>query len=246
MKNCRNIEVFRTGKDSANQRVTIPLVREILVTIRINGRREGSVSATPRDLKELACGWALTEGYIRRRQSVKTVLIDEEAGEADVRLAERTGDSLTAEESGTPEASSGIKDVWTGEDLAEAARRFRVDPPLHRLTRAAHSCMILRRDKKGRLEELWRSEDAGRHSALDKAIGWAFLHREEMGRLFLMTSGRISTRMVMKAVCAGIGMLAGKGTATAEAVQLARENRMGLAGYVTEEEAVRFSPEGDA
>ena len=85
------------------------------------------------------------------------------------------------------------------------------------------------------MEVLYRSEDAGRHSALDKAIGWAMLKGIDLSRCLLMTSGRISTRMAYKAVNAGAGALGGKGTVTADAVKAARDAGMVLIGNLKEE-----------
>ena len=100
--------------------------------------------------------------------------------------------------------------------------------------------MVATHAEDGGVEVLHRSEDAGRHSALDKAIGWAILHDVDLGQCLLMTSGRISTKMAMKAAKAGVSALAGRGTVTAEAVDLAEQNGMTLIGYVSEDSAVRF------
>ncbi len=139
-----------------------------------------------------------------------------------------------------------VPPVWTDEDLRQVFQLQTEDPPLFALTHAAHSCMILRHtvppsvEENPGLEVLFRSEDAGRHSALDKAIGWALFHGVNLRDCLLMTSGRISTRMAEKAGRAGAGALAGKGSVTAEAVELARKHDMELIGYVQANSAVRF------
>lgn len=233
------------------------LIREITMEIHNNGEKAGSVSCTPRDLEELATGWLLTDGGISRVAQINSINICLEQNRIEV----ETEPGAPAK----PDSSPAKKGIWGAEDMKAVHALFAVDPPLFRVTQAAHSCMILRkREVPGetgeRLAEadpeanpdpnpeqpapevLWRSEDAGRHSALDKAIGWAAIHGVDLGECLLMTSGRISTRMAAKAGIAGAAALAGRGTVTAEALELAKKYDMTLMGYVSAEGAVVFNP----
>lgn len=56
-----------------------------------------------------------------------------------------------------------------------------------------------------------------------KAIGYALRHGIPLSRCMVYSSGRIPTDMAMKAIRAGIPILASKASPTAEAIALAKE-----------------------
>ncbi len=70
---------------------------------------------------------------------------------------------------------------------------------------------------------LYRTEDIGRHNAMDKAIGYAVRERLDRAGCMLFTTGRVPVDMVRKSVAAGIPVLVSKSVPTGEAVEMARE-----------------------
>ncbi|MGD9713734.1 MAG: formate dehydrogenase accessory sulfurtransferase FdhD, partial [Thermomicrobiales bacterium] len=76
-------------------------------------------------------------------------------------------------------------------------------------------------------------EDVGRHNAVDKVIGWAFLEGLlPLDRHILMVSGRSSFEIAQKALAAGIPMLCAVSAPSSLAVDLAQRFGMTLVGFL--------------
>lgn len=76
-------------------------------------------------------------------------------------------------------------------------------------------------------------EDIGRHNAVDKVIGWAFLEeRLPLADAILMISGRGGFEIVQKAVAAGIPIVCSVSAPSSLAVDLARRFDQTLIGFL--------------
>jgi len=75
-------------------------------------------------------------------------------------------------------------------------------------------------------------EDIGRHNAVDKVLGHFLIHEIALADKILVSTGRASYEMIVKAVRLGISIVATISACTSLAVQLAEEYNVTLIGYL--------------
>jgi len=94
-------------------------------------------------------------------------------------------------------------------------------------------------DESGRI--LSSAEDAGRHNALDKAIGNCLLKGIPMAGRGAALSGRVSLEMVSKCARAGIELISAISAPTTLAIEVAESCGITLCAFVREKRATVFT-----
>jgi FdhD protein len=114
--------------------------------------------------------------------------------------------------------------------LVALPERLRAQQNVFEKTGGLHAAALF--DEHGTL--LAVREDVGRHNALDKLIGWAFLgaRRLPLSRAMVLVSGRTSFELVQKSLAAGIPVIASVSAPSSLAVDLARRFNITLAGFL--------------
>lgn len=111
------------------------------------------------------------------------------------------------------------------DQLYECIDRLSENQRYYRKTRGSHASLLLDRQ----LRPLAFAEDVGRHNALDKAVGKAFLDRKLPEAAVLVLSSRISYELVQKAARARVPMVVSMSRPTALAAEMGRTLNMTLA-----------------
>jgi len=113
--------------------------------------------------------------------------------------------------------------------LAELPARLRGGQGIFDATGGLHAAALF--DAGGEL--LAVREDVGRHNALDKLFGWAFLAgRLPLSDNVVMVSGRSSYEILQKCLAAGVPVLCSVSAPSSLAVQLAETFRITLVGFL--------------
>jgi len=198
------------------------VAEEWAVSLRINGEEFAEAYALPLALRELALGAAVDRGLVRRREDVDCVLVDYRAARADVRLARAPRARAAAP---APAADRRV----SAEHILEVLESLRAMAPVFCQTGATHQAAF----SDGRGVRLF-FEDVGRHNAMDKVIGRAFMESIDLRRGALFITGRINAALAAKAIRQGASVLASKAAVTSEARRLAEEAGLTLVGFARE------------
>jgi FdhD protein len=249
------VEVWKPDRGEFDDRVAV----EEPLEIRLEGRPLAVTLRTPGDDEELAAGFVVTEGIVKRPRDIdRIVVVDDVAPSArgnvvDVRLA---ADALRARGSavsslthrpsfitsacgvcgrGTIDAiSRRATPLPDGRALAVASLvacpdRLRAAQAVFAETGGLHAAGLF--DFAGRL--LVAREDVGRHNAVDKVVGYGALRGQlPFSDTLLVVSGRAGFEIVLKAWIAGIPIVASVSAPSHLAVQLAEEADMTLVGFL--------------
>jgi FdhD protein len=197
---------------------------------------------TPGHDEELALGFCLSEGIPARAASLpddlaaNTVEVEVEDGfdAGTVRRNFYTSSSCGVCGKGALEAVA-VEAPHVDSDLrvslalvAALPDRLRDEQATFEATGGLHATGLFRAD--GRL--LCAREDVGRHNAMDKVVGWAFLEgRLPLADALLCVSGRLSFELVQKAAVAGCPIVVAVGAPSSLAVELGRDRGVTLCGF---------------
>jgi FdhD protein len=232
--------ITRDGSEPATDPVMVEQTMELIV----NETKLSSIVTTPELHKELAVGYMLTEGAITCRDDIEE--ISEQNGRVFLKI--RSFDHFNVWHELRSSGCVGIN--WEQRDdtvILPIGQRFRIDVLLDSVshlydatqerTGGAHSASLV--DSAGNLR--YKALDIGRHNAIDKVVGMALLNGDELGSMFLVSSGRQPAGMVMKAVRAGIPLVISKAAPISSGIDSALRANLTLCCYATREKAKVFS-----
>ena len=230
---------------------------EAPVQIVIGGAPFAVMMATPQDLEDFACGFALTEQIAGSLDDVRGVEVERVAegwklsialsGERlQAHLARgramsgRTGCGLCGIEdfSQMPSASPPAhpRPPPAPAAIRAALEGLETRQPLNRLTQAVHAEAWCARDGTIVLVR----EDVGRHNALDKAIGALARAKVAPDDGFFVITSRCSFEMVAKAAIFGAGALVAVSAPTSFALERARHFGVRLIAVARRDQSLWF------
>jgi len=214
------------------------------VTVHMNDVEVATMQATPDDLEELAIGFLVSEGLLVDRDSLKSVSADYKRGLVYVETTEEVPDELTYRRRYiTSGCGKGVtfSSVGHARSLEPVGGDFSVDPAvLHGWMRVMNEQATKYRDSGGMQACALASggevrivrEDVGRHNAVDKVLGRAWIDRTSTEDAVLLSTGRVSYEMAVKAAKARIPVVASKSAVTDLAGEIAGSLGICVVGYL--------------
>lgn len=220
------------------------LIKEQAVTLYLNGREIVTLLCAGHHLDELAAGFFFAEGFLETSADLEGLEVNEAEGKvnliirSDMSLTERLWQKRTVTSGcgkgslfyysldallSRPVASTmrlSVNQILDRvEDLNRLSETYRRTHGVHNTAVADGERIVLFRD------------DIGRHNAVDMIVGHFFLNNLSLEDKFLITTGRLTSEILIKAAKIRIPVLVSRNTATSLAVELARSLNITLIGY---------------
>ena len=239
----QNLEIKTYSHGDFNQREA-HLVREVPLTLILNGQPTATLACSPQAWTELSLGYLISEGMLERESVLQSVQM-----EGQVIHIEASNVPETAYNAQMPMVNTcngrGAMDLsavdllplptgnecFRANDLLACSKILDDKSETFRLTGGVHSAALAHRD-----HFLCRYEDIGRHNAVDKTLGHAYLQHYSMEDKYLVLSGRIAAEILFKVYRHGLPLILSRSAPTHKAVEMAQRLNITLVGFARGEQ----------
>lgn len=221
------------------------VTRELPLAICLNGQALVTLLCSPADPLFLAIGMLFSEGIIKGKEDIKDIRIKEEKEKIEVEVEVKNATRIGARFK--PLIASGGAKRGSSCNLATAINipcmespvkvsassifnmvsEFLVRSETYLTTTGVHSAALCDSQK-----ILVFNDDIGRHNAIDKVLGQCLWEGIPLKDRLMITSGRISSEILLKVAKGGIPIIISKAAPTDLGVRLAKDFRMTLVGMV--------------
>jgi len=216
-------------------RTSASVPKELSLCININGKELVTIICTPLKLDCLVVGFLYSEGIITNINEVVSLQVYEDKSLADVRLS-KVEHPLPVQRpvrgcsGGIGFQSQGRRVdsdlVVTPAEVFSLMRQLRQQAQLFRACGGVHTSALS--DTRNLLVI---AEDIGRHNTLDKIQGECLLRGLSTKDRLLLTTGRLSSEMVLKAARMQTPIVVSRSSPTERAIRLASDLGITLVGY---------------
>jgi formate dehydrogenase accessory protein FdhD len=241
MKNTHMMKITRI-KDGSSSDVEDEVIVDTFLTVSLNGRHVASFICLPGSEEEAAVGYLFSSGILTSFSQVKNVTKREynvDVVTSEPVTASVQSENLITSACGTPEEwlrlRKGYKLPKVESNLSvkstvitAAMSQLNELSEVFRRTGGTHAAAFF--EPSGQL--VCSAEDVSRHVAIDKVIGKALMTKIDLKNGFLVSTGRLASDMVIKAVYAGIPVVASLAAPFSSGIQLADATKITLVGFV--------------
>jgi FdhD protein len=230
-------------KGGLSHKKTHTVAVENTIELFINKIPIASILSTPEMLKELAIGYLICEGLVKNPDSIRNFKIDGNRIYAGIEQSDHLELWHELRSSGCVgvrwEENENISidsDTRFGANSIEKSLGF-LESDIYRETHGTHAACLIN----VRGECVAKAIDVGRHNAFDKVVGYAYLNGIDVKEHFIISTGRQSAGMVLKAARAGIPLVATKTAPLNSGIDAAQRCGVCLVCFVSNDRISVFS-----
>jgi FdhD protein len=211
-----------------------------MITLFVNGRELASLMCTPRDPLQLALGFLANEEFISSYEEIAVDYVCAAGDCVDIWLTKSLwdrprrriitsgcGGGLTFADLTAHQESVSAQLAVEPQKIGELMTRMQTHDSLYARARGVHTSALSDGEQLVAV-----AEDIGRHNTVDRLRGECLRQGMNTGGLMLLTTGRVSSEMIIKAAKMGCPIVASRTSPTSISVGLAREWNITLCGYV--------------
>lgn len=234
----RNIIKYR---NDVRSETSDQVVNEMVLNLAIDFKNLSAMTCSPEHLEELAAGYLVTSGIVTAENRLSSLKYEESKNIMHIELEdnsvikEMVFSKLKPVGCGAGTLLFNLKRsdniptsdlTVTNTQISALMNEFNKSSELFLSTGGVHSAAV----SDGNSILVMR-EDIGRHNAIDKVIGNMYLAGKPFNDKIVLTSGRISSEIVLKLIYAGVRMIISRSAPTWKAIELAEENVITLIGF---------------
>jgi FdhD protein len=237
----RDSLTFKDGKGTSSRQ---PVVKEVPLTIYLNGEELAALVCSPHSLDLLAIGYLVSEGILREPDDLKDLSCRPDQGAVWVETADGAaqadgliqrcvansrGEGLSVLRSSDDDRQRlrvSQTARFTVRELLDLSALLEREAQTYRLTGGVHEAALAH--KEGFVVSY---EDIGRRNALDRVLGYAFLNGIDTSDKAVVLSARIASEMVVKAARIGVSVVVSRAAPTCLSIDLAEQLGVTIIGF---------------
>jgi FdhD protein len=229
---------FYNGKSLTD--ISADIVREVPLRLYINDELFITIACAGIHLRELAVGFLRSEGIVVERSDLNDIQImegDEPSIYVTARARQHTNQAVKILGSSGARGKREGNEVFDAfphsgmglspEKILEFMEQLHFAAKIHEATHGTHCSGLA--DSSGMIIA---REDIGRHNTIDMLGGYMLLEGIESSDKAIVTTGRVSSEIVLKVRRMGIPVIVSHSAATTRAIVLCKDLGMTLVGYV--------------
>ncbi|HMA60208.1 MAG TPA: formate dehydrogenase accessory sulfurtransferase FdhD [Halanaerobiales bacterium] len=240
-KHTQKYQITKVRKNE-QKKVEDFIIKEQPLTIFVNGYELVTLMTLPDKIKELTVGFLISEGILKDITEIKDLQLSHQNTIIRLKLDKEIEISLFKKRTLTSGCGKGV----TFSNLKDCGAQA-IDKNNFSVLSQSINSLMTEMQKKAELFDrtggthtaalsdgnklLYVIEDIGRHNTIDKIIGKAYLEDIDLKNKVILTSGRVSSEIIIKAVKQQIPILISRSAPTSAAVEIAREKDITLVGF---------------